>query len=313
MITTVTLNASIDKAYFMDHRIENGTVMRVASCKNSAGGKGLNVARVIKICGEDAQATGFTGGFNGAYLESLLRQDEILHQFVHVEAETRSCINILDEGYGSTEYLEPGAAVTIKEQSAFLERFPELILDSSVVTLSGSVPEGVSKDIYRRLVQCAMDMGKQVILDTSGELLANGLKACPSMIKPNKDEIEALFGIEVKGFEDVVGCAQKLYGRGIPYAVISLGSEGALLACSEGVFHGKVPRLDAVNTVGCGDSMVGAFAVAMERKYTSKEALKFAVATAAAAALSPRTGYFERQVQERILNQVEIKRIEVRE
>lgn len=313
MITTVTLNASIDKAYFMDRRIENGSVMRVASCKNSAGGKGLNVARVIKICGEEVQATGFSGGFNGAYLESLLCQDGILHRFVHVAAETRSCINILDEGYGSTEYLEPGAAVTMQEQNAFLERFPELILDSSVVTLSGSVPAGISKDIYQQLVQCAMDMGKQVILDTSGELLKNGLKACPTMIKPNKDEIEALFGIQVKGFEDVVSCAWKLYKRGIPYAVISLGGEGALLACSEGVWHGKVPRLEAVNTVGCGDSMVGAFAVAMERKYTPKEALKFAVATSAAAALSPRTGYFERKVQERIFNQVEINRIEKRE
>ena len=81
MITTVTMNASIDKAYFMDHTIENGTVMRVARCRNSAGGKGLNVARAIKLCGEKVQATGITSGFNGQYLESMLARDGIAYHF----------------------------------------------------------------------------------------------------------------------------------------------------------------------------------------------------------------------------------------
>ena len=88
MITTVTMNASIDKAYFMDHTIENGTVMRVARCRNSAGGKGLNVARAIKLCGEKVQATGITGGFNGQYLESMLARDGIAYHFGHMEGET---------------------------------------------------------------------------------------------------------------------------------------------------------------------------------------------------------------------------------
>ena len=105
MITTVTMNAALDKAYFMNHVIENGTVMRVQECRTTAGGKGLNVARAASICGADVQATGLVGGFNGQYLESLLDKDEIPHQFGHVKGETRSCINILDEGYGSTEYL----------------------------------------------------------------------------------------------------------------------------------------------------------------------------------------------------------------
>ncbi|MDY5621075.1 MULTISPECIES: 1-phosphofructokinase [Faecalicatena] len=313
MITTVTLNASIDKAYFMDRRIENGTVMRVASCRNSAGGKGMNVARIVKLCKEEVQATGFTGGFNGAYLESLLEQDGIFHRFVHVKAETRSCINILDEGYGSTEYLEPGEPVTREEETAFLECFPKMIQDSSVVTISGSVPRGISKDIYQSLVQCAKDLGKQVILDTNGELLENGLKACPTMVKPNQDEIEALFGIQVKGFEDVVSYAQKIYEMGIPNVVISLGGDGALLVCSEGVFQGRPPKLEVVNTVGCGDSMVGALAVALKRKAAPKDALRYAVATATAAALSSETGCFEPEVQERLLSQVKIERVGINE
>ena len=87
MITTVTLNASIDKAYHMTEKIENGTVMRVAKTDNSAGGKGLNVARVIKLCGVDSKATGLVGGFNGQYLESLLDADGINHEFGHIQGE----------------------------------------------------------------------------------------------------------------------------------------------------------------------------------------------------------------------------------
>ena len=95
MITTVTMNTSIDKAYFMDHEVQNGTVMRVSRCRNSAGGKGLNVARAVKLCGEKVQATGLAGGFNGKYLESLLEKDEVQYQFLHIAGETRCCINIL--------------------------------------------------------------------------------------------------------------------------------------------------------------------------------------------------------------------------
>ena len=131
MITTVTMNTSIDKAYFMDHEVQNGTVMRVSRCRNSAGGKGLNVARAVKLCGEKVQATGLAGGFNGKYLESLLEKDEVQYQFLHIAGETRCCINILDECYGSTEYLEPGCEVAAEEEDIFLQCFPEIIQKSN--------------------------------------------------------------------------------------------------------------------------------------------------------------------------------------
>ena len=151
MITTVTLNASIDKAYVMERAIENGTVMRVKEVRNTAGGKGLNVAKVARICGADVQATGFAGGFNGQYLEDLARRSDVETRFFHVEGETRSCINILDPKYGSTEYLEPGFDVKAEDVDRFLEEFPSIIDGSSVVTMSGSAPRGVPADIYKKL------------------------------------------------------------------------------------------------------------------------------------------------------------------
>lgn len=306
MITTVTLNASIDKAYYMEKIIENGTVMRVAAVRNTAGGKGLNVARNVKLCGEKVHATGLVGGYNGKYLESLLKKDEITYEFEHIKGETRSCINILDPKYRSTEYLEPGCEVSEEEEESFLAHFPEIIKDSDVVTLSGSVPKGISKEIYRKLVELAKESGKQVILDTSGELLEHGMEGRPSMVKPNQDELELLFHTKIESREQVISYAKEIHAKGIPYVVISLGGEGALLVCDKGVFQGIPPKVEVENTVGCGDSMVAAFAVAFSRKYEPKEALAYAVSVATANAMSPNTGDFDPAVSEELKKNVQI-------
>lgn len=310
MITTVTLNASIDKAYVMQEAIENGTVMRVKEVRNTAGGKGLNVAKIAVICGAEVLATGFAGGFNGHYLESLAAESHVATRFCHVEGETRSCINILDPKYGSTEYLEPGFSVKEEDLARFLTEFPGVIGKSTVVTMSGSAPVGIPSDIYRRMTELAKAAGAKVILDTSGDYLKEGLQGRPFMIKPNEDEIEALLGIRAEDPEAVFRAASELRVKyGIPWVVISLGGNGAVLSCDEGVFHGLPPKLDPVNTVGCGDSMVGAFAVALERALSPREALRYAVAVSAAAAMSPLTGDYDPAVFEEIYPEtiVEVK------
>jgi len=309
MITAVTLNTSIDKAYFMEKTIENGTVMRVSSCRNSAGGKGLNVARAAKLCGAEVLVTGFVGGFNGQYLEYLLDRDGISHDFVKIAGETRSCINIIDPTYHSTEYLEPGCAITPFEEQTFLDRFPEIIGDAHVVTISGSIPKGMAADIYYRMVNMAKQQGKKALLDTSLEPLKHGLKALPTLIKPNKDELEALFQVKINGPEDVITYGKKLHDQGIPYVVISLGKEGALLFCNEGIYHGIPPKVEAVNPVGCGDTMLGAFAVAFDKDMSPKEALQYAVAVATASAMSPNTGDFSMETYEKIATQITIHTI----
>lgn len=310
MITTVTLNASIDKAYYMEQEIRNGTVMRVSRCRNSAGGKGLNVSRVLALCGSEVKATGLVGGYNGSYLEHLLSEDGIAHEFWHIAGETRSCINILDPVYGSTEYLEPGCTVTEEEYRGFLEKLPEIAQSSSVVTLSGSAPRGLPNDVYGQLVRRLKQEGKTVLLDTSGDLLAQALPARPDFIKPNRDELEALFGTSISSMDDVVACARKLYAQGIPMVVVSLGKDGALMLCKEGVFRAISPDVPVVNTVGCGDSMVAGFAAALERGEAPAEALRYASAVASANALSPNTGDFDPAVMKQLYEDTVVEKLD---
>ena len=136
--------------------------------------------------------------------------------------------------------------------------------------------------------------------------MEKGIESMPTMVKPNQDEIELLFHIKVRSREDVIEYAKKIYEKGIPYVVISLGGDGALLVCEKGIYQGKPPKIEVVNTVGCGDSMVGAFAVGLERHMEPEEALKFAVAVASANALSPLTGTFDTAKRDEIIKNVEI-------
>lgn len=309
MITTVTLNASIDKAYHIGGQIQAGAVMRVNSCRNTAGGKGLNVARAAALCGEAVQAAGLAGGYSGAYFLKLMEQDGIPSRFVTVRAETRCCINILDGKNRSTEFLEPGEPVSEEEFGEFFAVYKSCVSESDVVTLSGSVPSGIRADVYGSLISYAKEQGKQVVLDTSGELLRNGIKAGPTMIKPNLEELEALLGRTLDSEMAVKEAALQLLEYGIRDVVVSMGKGGALLACQDGIYHGFVPDLRAVNTVGCGDSMVAAFAVSCVRGYGPEESLGYAVSVAAANAADERTGYFEPGLQKRIQEKTIVKRL----
>ncbi|WP_303860444.1 1-phosphofructokinase [Alkalibaculum bacchi] len=306
MITTVTLNASIDKAYRMGKKIEYGTVMRVAEVRNTAGGKGLNVARVISISGSDVQATGLVGGYNGKYLEFLAEADGIKCVFGHINGETRSCINVLDPVYRSTEFLEPGADVSQLEFERYLKEFPSIIADSDIVTFSGSLPSGISQDAYKRLISIVNKAGKLAILDASGEALRRGIEAFPILVKPNKTEMEDLSKAPIRSFDDVVNCGEKLYKKGIAYVVVSLGNEGALLVCKDGIFQATPPKVNVENTVGCGDSMIAAFAIAFEQKMPSIDALRYAVSVGSAAAVSVNTGEYDLEEQNRIFSQIKI-------
>ena len=309
MILTVTLNTSIDKLYLMDS-VHPETVMRVKEVHNTAGGKGLNVSRVAAKLMEPVTAMGFTGGFNGQYLESLISQPLVRCAFTHVAGETRSCINCWDLSCGrSTEYLEPGEPVTAEDVCRFLNDFLGELSGADVVTISGSIPKGVPEDLYSELIRRCRKAGIPVLLDTSGSRLVAAVQEKPSFIKPNEDEIFQLTGKQFSGREEAVTVLKGLYESGIPYVVLSLGAEGALLACKEGVFYGKPPKIIPKNTVGCGDSMVAGFAVALARKLPVTEGFRMALAVSAASALSLLTGDFDPADYRRLFPEVVIEQL----
>lgn len=309
MILTVTLNAAIDKRYVVES-LQPGSVSRVKECTYSAGGKGLNVSRVAAITGEDVTATGFAGGHAGNYIIEALDGLNIKSDFVHISGESRSCINIYDEtNRTQTELLEPGVFITDANEEDMLKKYIKLIDTCSVVAISGSVPKGMDSSLYQKMISIAKEQNKKVILDTSGKLLEESLKAKPTMIKPNMDEIKMLTGKELNSREELIKAAQELQKSGIEVVVISCGSDGSLAACEEGVFQAFVPKIEAVNTVGCGDSMIAGFAVGFSKGMSVPETLKLASAISAASAMRMETGFFRIKDMEELLPQIKVEKI----
>ena len=315
MILTVTLNASIDKLYLMES-ITPDTVMRVKEVHNTAGGKGLNVSKVAALLGEPVTAMGFTGGFNGRYLESLAARPLVRCAFTHVEEETRSCINCWDLSTGrSTEYLEPGEPVSPEDVDRFFSDFDAVLPSADVVAVSGSIPKGIPEDAYCEIIRRCRKKGVPAMIDTSGNRLILSVREHPFFIKPNEDEIAQLTGRSFTSasgeimYEEITDALVSLHKDGIAFAVHSMGEDGALLACGEGVFRGRPPKIIPRNTVGCGDSMVAGFAVGFARRLPVEETFRMALAVSAANALSIFTGDFDPADYARLLPLVTVEQI----
>ena len=193
MILTVTMNPSVDTRYQLDELIIDD-VNRVTPEK-TAGGKGLNVARVLGQLGDDVVATGLLGGHMGAYMAELMDANGIKNDFVPIKGETRICLNILHAG-NQTELLESGPTIAPEELDAFTAKFAELASKADVVTISGSLPRGVEADYYAKITGIAENAGAKVLLDTSGASLEAALKSevKPELVKPNLTEINGLLG-----------------------------------------------------------------------------------------------------------------------
>lgn len=283
MLTCLCLNASIDYTYEVPG-FAVGQWHQPARMNVVAGGKGINVARVAHALGHEVVVCGFAGGTGAAFIVKDLGRAGILADFVRVEEEPRRCTNIVDPGARKqTQIDEAGPLVTPSEVDKLRRKFAELLTRSHVVTISGSVPRGVPNTIYAELVAMAREKRLPVILDARDELLAEGVKAKPLMIKPNQLELSALMGEELAAPDGVVEAAKGLVESGISLVLVSLGQRGAILVSRrQGIWHAKPPEIKYVSSVGSGDAMVAAFAAGSSDGLGIEACLRLAVGAGAA-------------------------------
>ncbi len=309
MITTVTLNAAIDKTYFVEG-FELGKVSRIGQLISYPGGKGVNVARVAHLLGGSVQATGFVGGSNGQFIERELEKQGIRSGFVRVEGESRLCLNIIDSAnHLSTELLEPGPEISELQAEEMKRRIRELAAGSGIVAMSGSLPKGLSSSFYAELIGIVREEGALAILDASGDALLHGIQAKPFMIKPNEQEVEKLLGKKLEQESDLYDSIHQLMRDGITCIVVSLGANGCVAGYDGSLYRVHAPRIEPVNTVGCGDSFVAGMAVSLRRGDSIEDALRLATATGTANALMAEAGNVRLEDVARLQLEVEIEAI----
>lgn len=309
MITSVALNPALDKIYFVDN-FEPGKMYRVQEMVKSAGGKGVNVARVAGILGENTRLIGFKAGDAGKWLESQIRKLAVCTEFVEVHGETRTNNNVIDRARANeTEVLEIGPFISIRDMERFMTVYKKALEDSKVVVLSGGLPQGVPTDYYRTLIEVAKSFDVPVILDTSGEALSEGIKAKPHIIKPNLRELGNLARKELRDIGEILEVLRGINARGIDVAIVSMGREGAILCTKDLGIRVKVPPLAVVNTIGSGDAMVAGLAVGIARKKAPEESLKLAAACGMSNARFLEIGIVDKNEVEAQKDRVEIERM----
>lgn len=307
MILTVTMNPSVDISYPLK-KLELDTVNRISNVRKEAGGKGLNVSRVVNLAGEEVMATGLIGGLLGKFITSHLDKVGINHSFHQIAQESRNCIAILHEGL-QTEILESGPVVTEQEQAQFVRHFSTLLDKSDVVTLSGSLPVGIPQDYYQTLIGIANSKNKKVLLDCSGESLRKAITGpdLPYLIKPNKQELEQLTGLSLdtdspKTFIDMISSHKEL--QEIPWIIVSLGKDGAFARIEGHYFTVKIPEIDVINAVGSGDSAIAGLAIGISNHESPEDTLKRAMAFGMLNAMEPQTGCINMDHFEHLFNKI---------
>ncbi len=281
MILTVTLNPAVDKTCRLQELIL-GQVNRIQSAKSIAGGKGVNVTKILRQFDYPVTAMGFLGGYSGKMIEDTLHQMGAICCFTHISEETRVSTNLLAENGYITEILEPGPVISKPEMVDFLKEYEKRIKECELVVLSGSIPKGVPADMYQTLIRLAKQQGCKVFLDTSGEALRQGVEAAPYLIKPNHKELEYLVGKKITSKEELIEEAGKLLQKGVQKVLVSLGSKGLLYVDKEGWLIQPAFKVDAVNTVACGDTVVASYCMSVSEEKEREIALKCATALSAA-------------------------------
>jgi 1-phosphofructokinase/tagatose 6-phosphate kinase len=314
MILTVTLNAAIDRTVAVPN-FRLGHRHRAVESRTVSGGKGINVARALKLLGRPVIATGFAGGPTGSRLLEQLREEAVLTDFTRIAAETRINLAVVDPTSGEqTEINERGPAVSPEEVERFVARLGYLADGAELCVLAGSLPPGAGDDLYARLVKDLGERGVPVVLDVEGDAMRAGLRAGPSVVTPNEREAEELVGQEFADRDDLVQGLTELIRLGAGEAAITR-PDGCVAVVGEGserrFLEVRTESLEPVSTVGSGDAFLAGYVAARFDGLPPGECLAYGVACGAESTQHFGAGMVDRNQVERLIGEVHVQDLEV--
>ena len=308
MIYTITLNPALDRTLLIDEMRED-VPNRIIREESYAGGKGIDVSKVLTALGAENRALGFIAGFAGRQLEAQLVRDGTGCGFIPVSGETR--INVI------VHEIATGRQIIFNSLGPEVKPFELIeivdvvkrVEDPQFVSIGGSLPPGAHPEIYRRIIETARLRGATVVLDVDREALSVGIKGKPDVIKPNIHELSHLVGKKLDKREEILQAARKINRKGVATVLVSMGPRGILLVSDGKAYQAVPPKVEVVNTIGAGDSSVAGFIYGLWRGLELREALIWATAAGTATTLRRGTALATREDAERIVPQVEVETI----
>ena len=294
MIYTIALNPAIDRTIWI-RKIDYDDANRVEKECRFAGGKGIDVSKVLVDLGVMNRALGFVGGYAGVELERRLASEGVVNDFTHISEETRTNIIIHENATGRQVQINArGPEVTPYELGELMKKIEQL-KDPKIVALGGSLPRGVGPEVYEHIIRTTKEKGSITVLDADGDALKCGIKGHPDYIKPNLQELGRLVGRKISGKDDALEAAKGILSMGIGTVLVSMGAKGMLMVDQHTALMAVPPKVDVVNTTGVGDASVAGFIFALEKGMGPEERLKHAVAAGTATTLRPGTARMSKE------------------
>lgn len=310
MIVTVTMNPAIDKTVDIEY-FEHGGLNRIQHVEMDAGGKGINVSKTIHELGGSSIVTGFIAGNSGRIIQNVMEEWGIHNDFVHVQGETRTNTKIYEKNGLLTELNEPGPVISEQDVELLLQKLAGYAKEDVLFVLAGSVPGGVEKDIYKRIIEMVHSKGAKVLLDADGELFATALEAKPDIIKPNRVELEQYAKMDYFASEqEILQITERLTEKDIDEVVVSMGKAGAIFWKKDYKVRCQGLSVKAHSTVGAGDAMVAGLSYAWDKGLSPEETVRTCMAVSAGAVTTIGTKPPTREIVDSLMDQVVIEELQ---
>lgn len=290
MILCVGTTPALQRTMFFD-RLTPDQVNRAKLVVTTAAGKSINVLRVAHRLGACGQGMGFLGGQTGQMLRVALRGEQLTAEWVEVPFQTRICTTLIDRSNSAiTELVEESRPVPEACWQALESAVTRAIPRAKVLVLSGGLPPEGPQDFYARCCTLANDAGIPVIVDAQGEPLQQAMSHRPMLVKPNRAELEATFGLKTTSDAQLKEAIRRLHGLGARSALITLGAHGAVFSDGEAFWMLRAPTVKVVNPIGSGDSVTAGIAVGLTRGHSLLDACVLGIACGSANAMTETPG-----------------------
>jgi 1-phosphofructokinase family hexose kinase len=306
MIYTITLNPALDKQLTVAD-IRFNDVLIAERVQLDFGGKGFNVSRMLQKLNQPSKAIGLLGGQTGKTIEAGLQEQGIEVVAIPILGETRTNVSVVTPG-GSKHIKvnEKGPTVSEAELELIYDYISQNAAAGTMWVLAGSIPPGVDVSVYQEMTQRIKQLGGDVVLDTSGEALRQGVQAQPKLVKPNLFELSQLVGKQIANLQEILDNPTITHDVGAEFVAISAGDKGALLTDGENTAICLPPEIQEANPVGAGDAMVAGLSFALYHGYDLEQALMLGVACGTASAMQSGTRMPEWDVVEEVRQRVKI-------
>jgi 1-phosphofructokinase len=304
MIFTITLNPAIDRTVLVQS-VHKTDVTRVQQTFRQAAGKGINVSRVLHQLGYETIACALLGGQNGAFVSDQLKESGVPLLSVEVDGETRENIKIVPEEGNIIELNESGPTVKVSDPMALLDMVLDQAHPGDAIVFTGSLPPGLPDDIYQTMIRAANDAGLVTVLDASGNRFVHAVYATPTIIKPNRFELEE-YAKRTLDDREMSVIASELLSLGVQEIVLTLGASGARYVDAKNSYRVAPIVVDAINPIGAGESFLAGYLAARVDGLAPRERLAFATAVATSSVLYEGTGPKDMTHIQHLLAQVRV-------